>query len=63
MAPMTRNGRTDTEDSPVAAKGEGKGVGWREFGVSRCKLSLSEWICNEVTGNYIQLLVTEHDRI
>ena len=37
-----------------------------QFGVSRYKLLHLEWINNEVllysTGNYIQLLVTEHDR-
>ena len=37
----------------------------REFGVGRCKLLHSEWMSNEVllysTGNYIQLLVIEHD--
>ena len=36
-----------------------------EFGVSRCKLLLLEWISSEVlqysTGNYIQSLVIEHD--
>ena len=44
--------------------GGGSGIDW-EFGVSRCKLSHSESISNEVllyrTGNYIQSLVMEHN--
>ena len=45
--------------------GEGwSGMDW-EFGVNRCKLLPLEWISNEIllysTGNYIQLLVMEHD--
>ena len=43
----------------MVAKGGGR-MDW-EFGVSICKLLLSEWISNEVllrsTGNYIQSLV------
>ena len=46
-------------------EGGGSGMDW-EFGVSRCKLLHLDWISNEVLqyiiGNYIQLLVTEHDR-
>ena len=45
----------------------GKSVTDCEFGVSRCKLFHLEWISNEVllysTGNYIQQLLIEHDRI
>ena len=44
--------------------GGGSEMDW-EFGVGRCKLLHLEWISNEVllysTGNYIQLLVMEHD--
>ena len=42
----------------------GNRMDW-EFEVSRCKLLHLEWISNEVllhsTGNYIQLLVIDHD--
>ena len=41
----------------------GSGKDW-DFGVSRCKLFLLEWISNEIllysTGNYIKSLVIEH---
>ena len=44
--------------------GGGSGIDW-EFGVSRSKLLPLGWISNEVlqynTGNYIKLLVIEHD--
>ena len=58
------NGRTDTENRGVVAKGEGEGRGMdREFGVSRCKHF--EWISNKVllcnTGNHIQSLEINHD--
>ena len=45
--------------------GGGKGDGLGVWGC-RCKLVHLEWISNEVllccTGNYVQLLVKEHDR-
>ena len=49
----------------VAKEGVGGGgVDW-EFGISRCKLSHTEWINNEVllysTGNYIQYPVINHN--
>ena len=38
-----------------------------EFGVNRCKLLPLEWISNEFllysTGNYMQLLMMEHDNV
>ena len=47
--------------------GRGSEMDW-EFGVSRCKLLLLEWISNEVllhaiAGNYIQSYVIECDRM
>ena len=43
----------------------GSGMDW-EFGVSRCRLLHLEWIGNQVLmhsrGNYVQPLVTEHNR-
>ena len=62
-----QNRLTDIENRFVVTKGEWEGSGMdQEFGVSRCKLLHLEWISNEVllysTGNYIQPLVTEHDR-
>ena len=56
----------DLENRLVVAKREwrGSGMDW-EFGVNRCKLLHLEWISNEIllysTGNYVQLLVMEHD--
>ena len=57
---------TDIENRLVVAKGEGGegGMGW-EFGISRCKLSHTQWIHNKVllysTGNYIQCPVINHN--
>ena len=49
----------------VKGEREGSQMDW-VFGVGSCKLLHLEWISNEVllysTGNYIQSLVTEHDR-
>ena len=58
----------DIENRLVVAKGErgGSGMDW-DFGVSKCKLLQLEWISSEVllysTGNYIQSLGIERDRL
>ena len=64
---QNRKRLTDMENRLVVVKGEREGsqMDW-VFGVGSCKLLHLEWISNEVllysTGNYIQSLVTEHDR-
>ena len=54
------------EEQTWGCRGGGTGRDW-EFGVSRCKLLHLKWISNDVllcsTGNCIQSLVIEHDRI
>ena len=51
---------------PAVAKGEGskEGMVW-EFGISRCKLSYTEWVNNKAqlysTENYIQYPEANHD--
>ena len=48
----------------TCCQGEVSGMDW-ECGVKRCKLLALEWITSEIllysTGNYIQLLMMEHD--
>ena len=56
----------DLENRLVVAKGRGSGMDW-ELGVNRCRLLPLEWISNEIllrsTGNYVWLLMMEHDNV
>ena len=63
---QNRNRRTDTENTPVIAKGEvgGEGMDWKSD-IGRCKLLCTGWINNKVllcsTGNYLQYPGINHN--
>ena len=68
---MNESNKTETDHSEsriVVARGDGGGSGMNgEFGVGRCKLLHLAWISSGIllysTGNYVQSLGVEHDKI